>query len=65
MIFENLNIALFCLSFFVLTVVFSQYRSSKNIILIMKIFQRIFFRTSLLEIQTVLRLKSLLGILEF
>ena len=32
MILEYLNIALFCLGFFILTVVFSIYRSSKNII---------------------------------
>ena len=60
MIFENLNIALFCLSFFVLTVVFSQYRSSKNIIFDNENFSKNFFQNLFIGSTNGIKVKKLI-----
>ena len=60
MILEYLNIALFCLGFFILTIVFSIYRSSKNIIFDNKNFSKNFFQNLFIGNTNSIKIKKLL-----
>ena len=60
MILEYLNIALFCLGFFIFTAVFSIYRSSKNIIFDNKNFSKNFFQNLFIGNTNSIKIKKLL-----
>ena len=60
MILEFLNIALFCFGFFILTVVFSLFRTSKNIIFDNKNFSKNFFQNLFIGNTNVIKIKKLL-----
>ena len=60
MILEFLNIALFCFGFFILTVVFSLLRTSKNIIFDNKNFSKNFFQNLFIGNTNVIKIKKLL-----